>query len=63
MSVTDEELVGLFPGLTLDHDNAAHYRGRVDRQLLINRCGSCGRWHHTPKPVCPDCWFARCFPP
>lgn len=54
--ISDEELVARFPGHPLDLDNAAHYRGRLARELRINRCGSCGTWHHPPKPVCPACW-------
>jgi uncharacterized protein len=56
MQVTDDELVERFPGHPITHDNAAHYRGRLDRQLLMNRCRSCGSWHSPPKPVCPQCW-------
>ena len=52
--VSDEELWALFPGL-VDHDSAAHYRGRLRRQLLMNRCAGCGTWHAPPKPVCPSC--------
>jgi uncharacterized protein len=56
MSITDDELVERFLGQPITHDNAEHYRGRLRRQLLMNRCGACGRWHAPPKPVCPDCW-------
>jgi uncharacterized protein len=55
-SVNDDELVGLFPGQPITHDNAEHYRARLHRQLLMNRCQACGRWHAPPKPLCPDCW-------
>jgi uncharacterized OB-fold protein len=48
--------VGLFPGETLTHDNAEHYRGRLRRQLLMNRCADCRAWHAPPKPLCPHCW-------
>jgi uncharacterized OB-fold protein len=57
--VTDDELVQRFPGEPITHDNAAHYRGRLRRELLLNRCDDCGRWHAPPKPVCPDCWSTR----
>jgi uncharacterized protein len=56
MSLSDEELVDRFPGQPITHDNAEHYRGRLARQLLMNRCGACGHWHAPPKPVCPECW-------
>lgn len=54
--VDDSELVLRFPGEVITHDNKAHYRGRLQRRLLINRCTDCGAWHHPPKPLCPKCW-------
>jgi uncharacterized protein len=59
VDVTDDELVQRFPGETITHDNAEHYRGRLRSELLLNRCGECGRWHAPAKPVCPDCWSTR----
>jgi uncharacterized OB-fold protein len=55
-TVTDDELVTLFAGHDLTIDSAPHFRGRLDRRLLINRCAACGTWHHPPRPVCPSCW-------
>lgn len=57
--VSDDELVERFPGEPITHDNAAHYRGRLRRELLVNRCGGCQRWHAPPKPICPDCWSSQ----
>jgi hypothetical protein len=57
--VSDDELVQRFPGEHITHDNAVHYRGRLRRELLLNRCGDCGRWHAPPKPICPECWSPR----
>jgi uncharacterized protein len=54
--LSNDELVQHFPGEPITHDNAAHYRGRLNRQLLVNRCDECGVWHAPPKPVCPECW-------
>jgi uncharacterized OB-fold protein len=62
MQVDDEELVQRFPGEPITHDNAAHYRGRLQRQLLVNRCQACGTWHQPPKPVCPKCWSSEVAP-
>jgi hypothetical protein len=59
VDVSDDELVQRFPGEPITHDNAAHYRGRLRRQLLLNRCAECGRWHAPAKPICPDCWSSR----
>jgi uncharacterized OB-fold protein len=56
--VSDEELCSLFPGM-VDRDSAAHYRGRLRRQLLVNRCAECETWHAPPRPVCPACLSGR----
>jgi uncharacterized OB-fold protein len=56
VTVDDEELVERFPGQPITHDNAEHYRGRLEQRLLLGRCRACGRWQSPPKPVCPDCW-------
>ena len=61
-TIADDVLVARFPGHPLDHDSAAHYRGRLERRLLLNRCGECGTWHHPPKPICPSCWSTDVVP-
>lgn len=55
-TISDRELVERFAGHHLDHDSAPHFRGRLERRLLMNRCNACGEWHHPPRPVCPACW-------
>ncbi len=57
--ITDEDLWSRFRDHQLDHDNAPHFRGRLQHQLLINRCSSCGTWHEPPKPICPVCLSDR----
>jgi uncharacterized OB-fold protein len=59
MDNSDERLWELFRGSGVDHDSAPHFRGRLERRLLINRCYDCGTWHHSPKPVCPTCLSER----
>jgi uncharacterized protein len=54
--VSDAELIERLPRQRIDHDNKEFYRGWLQRRLLINHCGSCHKWHHPPKPVCPHCW-------
>jgi uncharacterized protein len=56
VGVSDVELVALFPDVRMDHVNKYAYRGRLDRQLLINRCQDCGTWQEPPRPLCPRCW-------
>lgn len=60
--VNDEELVARFQSFDLDRDNAEHFRGRLERKLLINCCEDCGHWRHPPKPVCPKCWSSDVRP-
>jgi hypothetical protein len=60
--LSDEELMDALPGVRVDHDNAAHFRGVLERRLLINRCDDCGTWHHPPRSVCPRCWSRSVTP-
>lgn len=60
--LSDEELWSLFGGYSVDHDSAAHFRGRLRHQLLINQCRDCGVWHHPPRPICPACLSDRIEP-
>ena len=60
--ISDDELVSRFAGHRVDHDSAAHFRGRLERRLLINRCSDCGTWHHPPLPICPACWSTEIEP-
>jgi hypothetical protein len=61
-SITDEELLARLPDLRVDHDNKELYRGWLQRELRLNRCGGCGTWHHPPRPVCPSCWSTEVVP-
>lgn len=58
----DDELLDAFPGVRIDHDNAAYYRGLLEHRLLINRCDDCGRWHQPPRSLCPGCWSRAVSP-
>lgn len=60
--VSDAELVERFPWVQLDHDNKHLFRGWLERRLRLNRCLDCGRFHHPPKPICPECWSSRVEP-
>lgn len=61
-AATDDQLVDLFGGEQVNHDSAAHFRGRLERRLLVNRCRDCGTWHHPPRPLCPQCWSTAVEP-
>jgi uncharacterized protein len=53
---SDQQVLEAFPDLPLDHDDKDHYRGRLQRRLLVNRCADCGRWSQPPRGICPACW-------
>lgn len=61
-AVDDAALVERFPWVQITHDSKHHFRGWLEKRLLINRCDDCGRWHHPPKPVCPGCWSSALTP-
>lgn len=62
MAITDEQIVERFPRARIDHDNKGHYKGLLEKKLLINRCGDCGIWHIPPRSICPECWSKNVVP-
>ena len=58
----DRDLLTAFPGVRVDHDNAAYYRGLLEQRLLLNQCNECSTWHHPPRPICPACWSSAVTP-
>jgi len=58
----DAELVRRLAHLPVERDTAAHYRGYLRRELVMNRCDDCGFWHHPMRPMCPACWSWRVEP-
>ena len=53
---TDVELIEVLAHLPVERDTAEHYRGYLRRELVMNRCASCGRYHAPMRPMCPSCW-------
>jgi uncharacterized OB-fold protein/acyl dehydratase len=43
------------PRPAITHDNAFFFEGAKAGKLLIQRCASCGKLRHPPRPVCPYC--------
>lgn len=53
--VADSDVFERFASPTwIDRDNIDFFRG-FEQQLLINKCGACGKWSQPPYPVCPFC--------
>lgn len=58
----DDAVLDAFPGVRIDYDNIAYYRGQLEQRLLVNRCDECSMWHHPPRSVCPGCWSRAVTP-
>jgi uncharacterized OB-fold protein len=43
------------PAPTVTEDNAFFWEAARDGRLVAQRCGSCARFRHPPRPVCPFC--------
>ena len=56
MPVSDDEVFERYPDVLITYDNIAHYRGLLERRLLVNRCDDCGYWIYPHRPLCPRCW-------
>jgi uncharacterized OB-fold protein len=41
---------------TTDDDSQVYWDAYAGGRFLIAKCGSCGRVHHYPRPLCPFCW-------
>jgi uncharacterized protein len=61
-AASDAELVERLSHLPVERDTAEHYRGYLRRELVLNRCADCGRWHHPMRPMCPACWSWNVVP-
>lgn len=38
-----------------DASSAPFWEGAARHELLVQRCASCHRWRHPPRPMCPAC--------
>lgn len=45
-----------YPQPREDRDNAAFLAGWREGQVVLQRCGSCGKAFFYPRPMCPACW-------
>ncbi|MBV6415503.1 MAG: hypothetical protein CMLOHMNK_00014 [Steroidobacteraceae bacterium] len=43
------------PRPPVTRDSAFFWEGLNQRKLLVRQCGNCGRLHHPPGPMCPEC--------
>ena len=61
-AISDAELMRRLAHLPVERDTAEHYRGYLRRELVMNRCADCRRWHHPMRPMCPACWSWKVDP-
>jgi uncharacterized OB-fold protein len=61
-AIADEEVLTRFPAVLINRDNLEHYRGLLQRKLLINRCQDCGYWIRPHRRSCPECWSTNVVP-
>jgi hypothetical protein len=43
------------PVLPPGRDDAPWWDALRRHELVVQRCGACGRWRHPPAPLCPEC--------
>jgi uncharacterized OB-fold protein len=51
----NEQVLERIQDEVVDRDNVDFYRGLLQRELRLCRCGDCGEWHHPPRAFCPEC--------
>jgi len=44
-----------YPRPPVTRDGAFFWEGLNQRKLFVRKCGQCGRLHHPPGPMCPEC--------
>jgi uncharacterized OB-fold protein len=54
--ISDEEVVRRLPGVRIDEDSAPHWKGLLEKRLLIPRCQECGYWIFPIRDFCSECW-------
>jgi uncharacterized protein len=43
------------PAPVVTYDNRGFWEAARERRLVTQRCTSCGRLSHPPRPMCPQC--------
>src|SRR5262249_41339212 len=54
--ISDEEVVRRLPGVRIDEVNAPHWKGLLEKRLLITRCQDCGYWLFPIRDFRSECW-------
>ncbi|MEI2704947.1 MAG: Zn-ribbon domain-containing OB-fold protein [Ilumatobacteraceae bacterium] len=44
-----------FPEPVRTEDNHGFWDAADEGRLVIQRCATCARWQHPPRPMCPEC--------
>jgi len=43
------------PAPLITEDSDGFWSAAASGTLVVQRCSSCGRYQHPPRPMCPDC--------
>jgi uncharacterized protein len=62
MTGTKAEALARYAHRAIDQDNIGQYEGWLAKELRINRCADCGKWHEPARAICPFCWSLNVAP-
>ena len=48
-------MTAVHPAPILTDDNEAFWEAAKEGRLVAQRCRGCGKLHHPPRPMCPQC--------
>jgi uncharacterized protein len=56
MSSTASPAAPRFDLPTIEPETQGFWNAARAGQLMLGKCGGCGRVHYYPRPMCPHCW-------
>src|SRR5688572_10309306 len=45
-----------YPAPIVNADSKVYWEAAAGGELLLKRCGACGKTHFPPRHLCPACW-------
>jgi uncharacterized OB-fold protein len=55
MSQLEHVVEVLRPAPVITSDSEPYWAAAREGRLVVQECAGCGRRHHPPRPLCPDC--------
>lgn len=56
MTEEQAEALARYRHRAIDQDNIGLYEGWLQKELRLNKCNDCGKWHEPARALCPFCW-------